>query len=407
MMDLTFTVSNLVLSVIVGSILGVWIYFLAYMSKSFRLSPRLEQYHNTAIPTVTADLPYVSIILPARNEECYISKCLNSLLSQDYPNFEIIAINDSSTDRTGAIIKQYAAKDSRVVYVEAPPKPEDWAGKNWACYEGYLRSRGDLLLFTDADTAHSSSVISYAVGQMVSGSLDALSAVPRLICSDFWTKITLPALATFLYTRFSPLRVNDPKTKTGYFFGSFFIITKKTYEAVGTHAGVRHELVEDGALGVKVKESNFRMKMVRGEEQIEAVWARDLSTLWHGLRRLMIPIYYQNKMGAYLMTVAVSFILFVPFVLVPYLLFAIFARDLSFFIFLTLELSTIALIYATTAIQCIKGVFENPVYAIAAPLSGGLISLSFISAIVDAKKQGSVNWRDRRYTIRQNQHPFP
>lgn len=404
-MNLAFTITNIVLSAIMAGIFGVWVYFITYMSKSFRLAPRLDSGENLKI-TRTSDPPYVSIVLPARNEEFYISKCLESLLSQDYSRFEIIAINDSSTDRTGAIIRQYASKDSRVVYVEAPPKPEDWVGKNWACYQGYLRSKGDLLLFTDADTVHSKSVISNAVAQMTSHSLDALSAVPRLICNDFWTKITLPALATFLYTRFSPLRVNDPKTKTGYFFGSFFVITRRTYESVGTHAGVRHELVEDGALGLKVKENKFKMRMVRGEQYIEAVWARDLPTLWHGLRRLMIPIYYQNKTGAYLMTIAVLFLLFVPFLVTPYLAISSFARDLSFPIFIGIESSTVLLIFVATAIQCISGLAENPAYAIAAPLSGGLISFGFISALVDSRKQGAVNWRGRNYTVAQSQHPI-
>jgi chlorobactene glucosyltransferase len=286
-MDLALTVTNLVLAAIMAGIFGVWIYFLAYMTKSFRQSPRLETFDRTSIRR----FPQVSVIVPARNEERYIARCLDSLLGQDYPNFEIIAINDSSTDRTGEIIKAYAAKDSRVVHLDASPKPEGWTGKNWACYQGYLHARGELLMFTDADSRHLPSVMSLAVGHVMSQNLDALTAVPRLICNDFWTKMTMPVLATFLHTRFSPIRVNDPNTKTGYFFGSFFLITRSTYEAVGTHEGVREELVEDGALGGKVKASKFRMKMVRGESLIDAVWARDLRTLWQGLRRFMIPVY--------------------------------------------------------------------------------------------------------------------
>jgi glycosyltransferase involved in cell wall biosynthesis len=346
------------------------------------------------------------VILPARNEERYISLCLDSLLRQDYPSFEIIAINDSSTDKTREIIMQYASRDSRVVHIDAPPKPEGWVGKNWACYEGYLHANGDLLLFTDADTQHSPSAMSLAVGYMLSQNLDALSAVPKLICNDFWTRITLPALATFLHTRFSALRVNDPKTKTGYFFGSFFVITKETYKAVGTHKGVRQELVEDGALGGKVKQGKFKMRMVRGEQQVEAVWARDLPTLWHGLRRLMIPLYFQNKTRAYLMVTAVFFILFVPFTIVPYFAIANFANNLSFPILISMELAVIALIYITTAVQCSKGVFESPLYAIAAPLSGGLVSFGFIMAIADARKKGTVNWRDRQYIVSEDQHPI-
>ncbi len=373
------------------------------MIKSFREAPRLDSFD-----TVNAKAsPLVSVVLPARNEEAFIGRCLDTLLSQDYPNFQIIAINDSSTDRTADIIQSYATKDSRLVYVNAPPKPDGWVGKNWACYQGYQRAEGGLLMFTDADTEHAPCVISLAVAHILSQNLDALTAVPHLICNDFWTKITLPSLATFLHTRFSPLRVNDPNVKTGYFFGSFFIISNVTYEAVGTHEGVRHELVEDGALGGKVKAGNFKMKMVRGERYIDAVWARDFGTLWHGLRRLMIPLYNQNRGGAFLMMLAVFFILFVPFLLLPYsLIFAAYSGNISGEVLFGIQLATVALVIVATAVQCSLGVSENPMYALASPLGGAIVSLGFLSAIFDARKRGVVTWRDREYTVRENQHPI-
>jgi chlorobactene glucosyltransferase len=398
--EFALTITNLVLAAIMAGIFGVWVYLLTYMTKSFRQSPMLESFDRASVTL----FPKVSVILPARNEGHYIARCLDSLLAQDYPNFEIIAINDSSTDTTGEIIKAYAAKDLRVIPLDASPTPEGWTGKNWACYQGYLRAQGKLLMFTDADSEHLPSTMSLAAGQIISQNLEALTAVPRLICSDFWTKITMPALATFLHTRFSPLRVNDPNTNTGYFFGSFFIITRSTYKAIGTHEGVKEELVEDGALGGKVKACKFKMKMVRGERQIYAVWARDLSTLWHGLRRLMIPLYYQDKAGARRMVLAVFFILFAPFASLSYLPIASFAGNASFQILFGLQMSAIALIIATTATQCRLAIFESPVYAFAAPLSGALISFSFMSAIADAKKKGTVSWRGRQYTISGNQH---
>jgi chlorobactene glucosyltransferase len=400
-MDLAATIINSVMAIILGGILGLWIYFLAFMIKSFRLAPRLESFKNTSNGT-----PKVSVILPARNEERYIGRCLDTLVSQDYPNFQIIAINDSSTDKTAKIIQDYSEVDPRVILVNAPPKPDGWAGKNWACYQGYLRSDGQILMFTDADTEHASNTMSLAIRHMLSHTLDALTAVPHLVCNDFWTKITLPALATFLHTRFSPLRVNDPKVKTGYFFGSFFTITRVTYEAVGTHEGVRQELVEDGALGGKVKSSNFKMKMVRGERYIDAIWARDLTTLWHGLRRLMIPLYYQDKVGAALMTLAVFFILLVPFLALPYTIFASgFAGNISTEILILIQAAAIVVLIFTTALQCSMGVYQNPVYALGAPLSGALVSFGFFSAMLDAARRRPVSWRDRQYTVNENQHP--
>jgi chlorobactene glucosyltransferase len=417
------TIVNLILSAILIGIIGIWVYFLAYMIKSFRLSPKLASSANKLnslnskqsdtkvkpgdkiLPTVSYQK--VSVILPARNEEKYIVRCIESLLAQDYPDFEIIAINDSSTDRTGELIHQISLKDNRVKHIDARTKPAGWAGKNWACIEGYKRSEGELLLFTDADTVHSPSAISLAVAQMNQHALDALSAVPKLVCNDFWTRVTLPVLSVFLHTRFSALRVNDPKTKTGYFFGSFYIISRSAYEQVGTHDAVREELVEDGALGAKVKEAGLRLRMVRGEEQIKAVWARDLPSLWHGLRRLMIPLYYQNHTNAVLMTAAVFFILFEPFLLLPYTAFlASYGTDLSGLILWYLDIGSVALIVVTTAVQCKFGVYESLLCAFGAPFGGAMVSFGFISSIIDAKKKNSVVWRDRQYTVSEGQHPL-
>ena len=392
-------VVNAILAAIMVGIAGVWIYFLAYMNYSFKKSPLLES------AKLSKSNPLVSVILPARNEEKYISRCLDSLLAQDYKNFEIIAIDDSSTDSTGQIIQKYAGHDERIVYVKAAPKPEGWAGKNWACIEGYKHCRGELLLFTDADTAHSPAAMSLAVSQLLSDNLQALSAVPKLVCDNFWIKVALPCLSVFLHTRFSALRVNDPNAKTGYFFGSFYIITRKTYAEVGTHESVRSELVEDGALGAKVKESGYSMRMVRGERYISAVWARDLQSLWQGLRRLMIPVYYQDKRGAVLMAAAVFFIMLEPFLLIPYSYAASGWGPISMALWI-LNCATVLIVILTVAIQCKKGILENPIYALASPLGGLIISAGFISALVDAGKKDSVTWRDRKYTVSSEQHPL-
>jgi chlorobactene glucosyltransferase len=403
MFHMWVTIINAVLIAIVFGVLGTWLYFIGYMIKSFKRSPTIESVDKDAVST---DIK-ISVILPARNEEKYIAKCLESLLAQDYPKFEIIAVDDSSSDKTKDIIYEYAKRNSCIVAVSARPKPDGWAGKNWACYEGYIQATGDVLLFTDADTVHSPHIMSLALRHLVLDNLDAITAIPKLLCMDIWTRITLPMLSNFLHSRFSPLRVNNPKTKTGYFFGSFYMITRNTYEIIGTHKIVKHELVEDGALGGMVKQQKFRMKMVRGERFIDAMWSRDFKTLWHGLRRLMISIHSQNKIGATMMTVAVFFLLFEPFLLLAYSVpQRIQSNDLVSQILFSVNLGTVCVIILANAIQSKLGVFQNPFYAIASPISAAIISICFIVSILSAKKEGSVNWRDRRYTVSQSQHPL-
>ena len=134
------------------------VHFLIYTIISFKRLPKLESINQQQDAIIIGDeFPKVSVILPARNEEKYIAKCLDSLLNQSYPNFEIVAINDSSSDGTDEIIQRYHILNSKVVAINAESKQEEgWIGKNWACYQGYLNSTGEIFLFTDADTVHSS-----------------------------------------------------------------------------------------------------------------------------------------------------------------------------------------------------------------------------------------------------------
>ncbi len=393
-MEIIIDIFNYSLIVILIGICGAWIFLIKSMIDSFRLTPYLDKFENICKTT-----PKVSIILPARNEEKFIGKCLDSLINQDYENYEIIVIDDSSEDKTGEIISEYAKKYSKIIPVSAKPKPDGWMGKNWACMEGYRKSTGELLLFTDADTNHAKNVISLAVSHLISFNLDALSAIPKMLTFDFWTKITLPMISTFLHTRFSALNVNNSSKKTGYFFGSFFILKKKTYDEIGTHEGVKQEIIEDGALGKKVKELGYKMKMVRGEHLIQAVWARDKNTLWNALKRLMIPLYIQSGKIAIGIFFAVLFLLFVPFPIFAISALIPIETTSAKILCITSGIASI-LIYIAATIETKIGLELKFVYALFAPLGGLVVSMGFLSGLIQAKSTSSVTWRGRTYSMK-------
>lgn len=392
-------VVNYVFVAILIGIAFAWIALIRSMLVSFRHTPFLDKFEPKSHHT-----PKVSVILPARNEQGFIEKCLDTLIEQDYTNYEIIAIDDSSDDSTGKIIADYAKKDSRVIHVSAGKKPDGWMGKNWACMEGYKRATGELLLFTDADTKFSKNVISLAVSHLESFSLDALTAIPKMICLDTWTKITLPVISTFLHTRFSAIRVNDPSKKTGYFFGSFFIIRKTVYDTVGTHEGVKHEIIEDGALGKKVKEGGFQMKMVRADHLIDAVWARDWPTLWNGLKRLMIPLYLQNGKIAVGIFFAVLFLLFMPYVFLAYS--APFATSsVSFSAVFASAMASSGLLFSA-CIADARALQIKMYHAICAPLGSLVVVGGFLLGLLQAKSNMAVSWRGRAYSMKDHTPNF-
>ena len=239
MSDIAIDIFNYIFTALLIGVFLAWISLISSMYKSFTKTPYLDKFESTL-----KDTPKVSIILPARNEEKFIGRCLESFVKQDYTNYEVVAVDDSSDDDTWKIIEKYAKNNENVIPVKANVKPDGWMGKNWACMEGFKKATGDLLLFTDADTTYSKSVLALAVAHLLSEKLDVLTVIPRLICVDNITKITLPMLSTFLHSRYSALNVNNPKKGIGYFFGSFFIIRKDIYQKIGTHEKLNRKLLK-------------------------------------------------------------------------------------------------------------------------------------------------------------------
>jgi chlorobactene glucosyltransferase len=386
---------------LMAGIFFTWIYLLLSMIKSIKQSPRLERIKN-----IKNTLPRVSIILPARNEERYIRRCIDSLIKQDYPDFEIVLVNDESSDKTLDIMNEYqnSYPDIKVLSVNRPD--EDWIGKNWACYQGYLKSNGNLLLFTDADSYHSENTMSLAVQNIIYYGLDAITIMPRLLSYDFFTKVTLPLLTTFMHTRFSPLKVNNAKSKIGYFFGSYFIIKRNTYEQVGSHESVKGEIIEDGALGKKVKEGNFKLRMVRGESYVQAIWARNSSDLSKAIDRLLIPMFKENRLKSTLLSIALFFLMIFPFMVfsLSLTLSVIHPNQFNFLILLLANM-TLFILMLTNLIQISYTLFFNKLYTLGLIIGATIIVSRFLARIVTSNRKSVVNWRDRIYNITSNQSP--
>ncbi len=386
---------SLIISIL-GGVCFTWIYLLLFMIKSITQSPRLEFIEN-----VEKKFPKVSIILPARNEEKHIRHCIRSLLKQDYSDFEIILVNDESTDKTLEIMKEFEKSyPTKIKVVDVTHRDENWIGKNWACYQGYLKSNGNLLLFTDADSFHSEKTMSLAVQNIIHNRLDAITVMPMLLCHDFLTKVTLPILTTFMHTRFSPLKVNNAKSKIGYFIGSYFIINRDTYEKVGSHESVKHEIIEDGALGKKVKEGNFKMKMVRGESYVQAIWARNSTELLNAIDRLVIPLFKEKRLKASLLSIALFFLLLFPVLIFPLSLISnINHPNLINFGISLLSGLILVILLITNLIQIQKTLFFNKIYSIGFIIGGVIIVTRFINRLIKSDSKNIINWRDRIYTL--------
>ncbi len=381
-------VVNYVLSGFMILVFFTWIFLIKTMIKDHAATPRLAKYGST-------EGQMVSVILPARNEEKYIEKCLESLAVQDYQNLEILAIDDSSDDETGNIIEKMSKKYKNIIHVKAGPKPDGWIGKNWPCAQGRKHATGELLFFTDADTVHSPHALSAALSHMNLKKLDAITVMPRLLTLDFWTAVTLPIITVFLNTVYSASKVNDPSKSTGYFYGSFFIINANVYDQIGGHYRTRAEIVEDGVLGRIVKNSKYKMLIVSGTENVTAVWARDRRTLWNAIKRLIVPIASSNQRQAIGITVAVAFLMMIPFVLVPYA-FTLLVYGVNSQVLFASSLAAAAAVFVGAAVDS-RIMQSNILYSVFAPLGGVILTLGFFSGAL-VPSGGSVSWRGIKYS---------
>ena len=386
---------NIFIAVITLGSFGIWIYLFSVLRRSFELSPKIY-----SDESLDLEGELISVIVPARNEEKYIKKCIQSLLSQNIKNYELLLIDDNSSDSTFDLMENFK-KDTRVRVVKAGEKPSGWVGKNWPCYVGYQKSKGKYLMFTDADTIHSNRSIRDSLGTLIKEKLDVITAVPKLKYPNLVVKMVLPVLSVFMFSRYSPMRVNDPNIGIGYLFGSFFVITRECYENVGTHAIVKSEIVEDGALGKKLKEEGYNLKMFRGEDLVGAYWARDFNTLWNSLKRLIIPLYFTDRLNSILMTIGLFFLMPFPFLVFVYCLVAYYTHlanlDLSYNILMLFTILSILSIYATNFYQLKKANTHKAVYFLGTPIGCFVISLSFFWSILTSEKNAKIKWRDREY----------
>jgi cellulose synthase/poly-beta-1,6-N-acetylglucosamine synthase-like glycosyltransferase len=214
--------------------------------------------------------------------------------------------------------KQGFSKKLKVLSLSA--KPDGWTGKTWASQQGYMNSHGDILLFTDADSLFESKyTIELTIRQMLSDKLDALTGVPYLPPIDFWSKVVMPVwnLYSEVFNR-GIADVNDPHSRVAFVMGSFFMIKKEVFEAIGTYKSVRDEIQEDRAIGNLLKRSRYRIKMFKIDSLVSALWSRDVSSLWHGIRRSITPAAIEDKSAIISQQLILFAMIALPFLLLPY-----------------------------------------------------------------------------------------
>ncbi len=229
-----------------------------------------------------ADAPLISVLIPARNEARNIRRCVEAVLAQTYPNFEVIVLDDRSTDSTPGILATLSAREPRLVVLLGDELPTGWAGKPHALYQAANAAQGDWLCCLDADTFLAPEALAAAFAKARETSADLFTMLTFQITGSFWEKTVLPLVMTALSVGFSPRKTNDPTRRDAIANGQFMLIRRSVYEALGGFESLKGSIVEDKALAERVKWSGHGLILADGRRVAHTRMYTSLAELWEG-----------------------------------------------------------------------------------------------------------------------------
>lgn len=353
-------------------------------------------FRSVAVAAAPAAGPVVSVLLPARNEEAHIDRILGSLVRQEYPAFEVLILDDGSTDATGDRAAAWCERDPRLRLLRGKQLPPGWAGKAFACQQLADEAVGDILLFVDADTVHHPRSLAAAVTELNRSRADLLTLLPHQEMVSFWEKLLLPLLH-FVALTFLPMPLvtvtKSPKIAMGN--GQFMMFRREVYGELGGHASVRTALVEDVWLARRVKQLRRRLVIRDGAAIVSCRMYRSLKEIWHGFSKNLFPG-FQYSVPA---IIAVAVFLLATSV-VPYLFFVsalgngVTADPAS--PYLAAQILLLLSIRGMTAVR-----FAMPLWS---ALLHPLAILLFVGIAINSCRwvlfSGGVRWKGRSYDFR-------
>jgi chlorobactene glucosyltransferase len=324
------------------------------------LANHYEMWRFTSGPEIL-DGPLVSVLIPARNEERNIERCLNSMRNQLYKNYEILVLNDNSTDNTRGILERIAREDNRVKFFNGAPLPDDWYGKPFALHQLSKEAKGDILLFTDADTIHSPASISWAVSNLTGMKVDMVSGYIGQIFHSFGEIVTVP-LMYFLTGFFIPLFMNR-YTKFSFFsaaIGQFIAIKHEVFDAIGGCESFKKKTTEDIYMARYVKQRGYKTRFLNITEHVKCRMYKGYRAAIEGIGKNVFDFIGKNTVLIFILAIMIFFFLFFPF---PLLFFCI-AKSSPW----TMHILIVNILYTLTWIFTFLGQRLNWWYGLLWPL---------------------------------------
>jgi hypothetical protein len=325
-------------------------------------------------PLDPAALPPVTIVVAARDEERHIAAAARSLLAQDYPDYDVVVVNDRSTDRTGAILAGLAAGDSRLRVVTVRELPDGWLGKNHAMHAGARHARGRYVLFTDGDVILHPSALRRAVSACEREGIDHLAVGPDVVTP------TLPLrFAVVGFTAFFILGMR-----------AFNLVRRRALRAIGGFRRIRLRPDDDIKLGKVLKRLGWRQDLFSGQEMVSVEWYPTLRAMVHGLEKNSFSA-FDYSLPRTLASLAGLLGVFVwPFV-------GVFVTGGATRVLLGLTAAMLAVMAAGGA----RRIGRSPLNGLLLPLQACLLAAIIVNATVKTLWRGGIEWRGTRYPLAQ------
>jgi len=264
--------------------------------------------------------PFVSIIVPARNEERNLPRLLPSLLSQKYPAYEVIVVDDKSEDNTPTILSDWSTRDERLKIVNGVelPRQEGWLGKPHAMHQGAQQAKGDWLLFTDADTVHSPLSISSSVAYALSHDADLFTIFPFYELGTPSERIIMPVAFQGIMNLYPAYKVNDPLSPAAIANGQYLLIRRSVYDAVGGIESVKTRIVEDMEFAKVVKSAGHKLLIAEGQHLMNVRMYTNFQEVWEGWSKNVVISLQRNPAQAALAVMGVLSLTIAPAAMVSW-----------------------------------------------------------------------------------------
>ena len=266
----------------------------------------------------------VSVLVPARNEALNIERCVRSLLRQEYAPFELIVLDDGSTDATPELLSTLVRESGGLMrVVQGEPLPDGWHGKSWACSQLGQQAKGELLLFTDADTMHEPDALRRTVAAIQASGADMLSLMPHQELASFWEKLVVPLIHVILMC-YLPLRLVRRSRRAAFCFanGQYILFRRKFYDRINGHSAVRDAIVEDVWLCKSVKKAGGSVVAFNGTDVVNCRMYRNFREIWEGFSKNLFAALGYSTPGLFVLIMLIAALYIAPCVFFFHSLFA-------------------------------------------------------------------------------------